>query len=1123
MTSPVEDPASEAAPAAPSRRQSAGVLAGRLAAEVLAVVLLVGAVGGLGLYLVRREAAEDLARRWLRERGVQGQLDVERLDADGFSASLRVGPERDPDLLVDRIEVDLGVEPAWSATPFKISTRAIRLVRPRLKARLDDRGLTFGRLDPTIREFLSRPDTGEPGPLVLVEDGTVRLYTPYGPLRLEGGGAADDGELVRLEVRSAPARLQGEGLASNLGQGLLRAAGRGGRLIGRATLPVSGWTGGGVQVSAGEAVVELDLPYPKGRDLRIDGPAVVDAVVFGERIEAGALNARQARMHARFDGRWAGALNRLAVDGGLSVSASAAAMVGEGVNAVGTTLQADDLKVSWTRGVSQMRFAGAATWAAARAEGLGGRFERIRATVASGAGRLDLANGGRASGPTTTRVAAQRFSREGVVLSDAQAVIRTDLSLIAGATAGLALEGSAERATTAVDGRPAVLENVELRLSGPAQVDGALIWQAGGMATAHGDFPDETAAAIARRVPLLGAEEAHGPAIAAALGDFDLVAPAIALTMNADGATVGLPRPAVVRARTGGELTVTATGGPVWVGEGGIAYGDVSFDSRSGGLPEVDLALAGWTLRNGSFSTDLNLSAKDVDAAPGRGVDVATMGRATYSGGRFSYFADGCAQVRAEAVEFGENDVTEASGRLCPNRDGPLIRAGDDGWTVRGRFVGAALKWAVAETSVDDAQGAVVLAGDETGLTGAEVRLTRAGLSDLAAETRYRPAELAGLATLRGGVWAGRFDLSGRRGAKLAQVDLTHETATGRGYAEIDGRGVTFAPDGLQPAELTPIIGELATDVEGVLDFTGRLDWTSEGLTSSGRLTTAGLDFQTPAGPARQGAADIRLTSLAPLTSAPGQTVTVASVESLAELTDLVAQVTLAENGLSLRGVGFSLAGGQVRLEDSLSIPFEGAETFVGTLLVEEVQLGELLEALNLGEAIELDAVVDGRVPFSFAPGRLRFDQGRLTARQSGRIEISRSALTGLDASAGAPAPGAAVNAVQEFAYQAMENLSFDSLEVEVNSLPEGRLGLLFRIKGRHDPEIGEEARVGWLEALRGEAFQRRIPLPKGTPVNLTLDTTLNFDELLQAWLDAGRRNDEGSSAVQAAPARGTP
>ena len=209
----------EAEPEPPVRSAAAGRLR-RAAAEAVAVALTAVIVAGFGLYAQRRAAAEGLAQQWLADQGLAGVVAVERLDADGFSGRLRVGPADDPDLEVDRIEVDLGLAPAWAEAPFKLSTRAVRLVRPRLKARLDGRGLTFGRLDPVVREFLDRPDTDDaPGPAVLVEDGRVRLDTPFGGLRLEGSAAVDDGRLLRLDGRGAPARLRGGGLRASLGGG----------------------------------------------------------------------------------------------------------------------------------------------------------------------------------------------------------------------------------------------------------------------------------------------------------------------------------------------------------------------------------------------------------------------------------------------------------------------------------------------------------------------------------------------------------------------------------------------------------------------------------------------------------------------------------------------------------------------------------------------------------------------------------------------------------------------------------------------------------------------------------------------------------------------------------------
>ena len=72
-----------------------------------------------------------------------------------------------------------------------------------------------------------------------------------------------------------------------------------------------------------------------------------------------------------------------------------------------------------------------------------------------------------------------------------------------------------------------------------------------------------------------------------------------------------------------------------------------------------------------------------------------------------------------------------------------------------------------------------------------------------------------------------------------------------------------------------------------------------------------------------------------------------------------------------------------------------------------------------------------------------------------------------------------------------------------MNSLPGGRLELILHIKGRNDPPSPKSAEVGLFSLLNGSAFNRPIPLPAGTEVNLTLDTSLNFAELLAAYQEA--------------------
>jgi hypothetical protein len=335
----------------------------------------------------------------------------------------------------------------------------------------------------------------------------------------------------------------------------------------------------------------------------------------------------------------------------------------------------------------------------------------------------------------------------------------------------------------------------------------------------------------------------------------------------------------------------------------------------------------------------------------------------------------------------------------------------------------------------------------------------------------------------------------------IAVATLTHDGGTETGQAEIAATNVAFTPDGLQLEDLTPLVGENMARASGTASFTGAFGWSPAGATSRGVFSTPGLDFRSPAGPVTGVKGEIVFTSLTPLVSAPDQKLEAATLQALLPLTDLEAVFDLGPAGLQLDSATAVAADGTVALEPML-VPFEQGATLTGAVALSRVNLNEVFEATNLGDKVKLDAVVTGRVPFSIGPQGFRLANGSFASVQPGRLSIDRDALTGIGASAaeGAQAPEAPVNAVQDFAYQALENLAFDNLDAQVESRPGGRLGVIFKIKGRHDPPVAEEARVSIMDVIRGQAFQKRIPLPKGTPINLTLDTSLNFDELLAAF-----------------------
>ena len=174
-------------------------------------MLIVGAVGVAVvaataiIYSQRGPIGTRLAIDYLQRRGVPASITIERLGPGGFVGSARLGPANDPDLTIDRIEVEFSPLPILSDAIVP-RVRSVRMVRPRLKARYADGKLTFGSLQGMVDEFLSQPATAPP-PDVLIEDGAARIATEAGELRLTGAGALIDGRVTRLEARMGAHRL----------------------------------------------------------------------------------------------------------------------------------------------------------------------------------------------------------------------------------------------------------------------------------------------------------------------------------------------------------------------------------------------------------------------------------------------------------------------------------------------------------------------------------------------------------------------------------------------------------------------------------------------------------------------------------------------------------------------------------------------------------------------------------------------------------------------------------------------------------------------------------------------------------------------------------------------------
>lgn len=1054
-------------PSRPPRRWARRLLAGLVG--LLILIVLAASV----LWLARREAARQILVGWLEDRGVAAQVQVESIELDRFVGRIVIGDPNNPDVQVERVEVDYVVGAPWSRAGLGVTPSRIRLVRPLVRASWREGRLSFGSLDPIVEEFSKRPpDPSRRGPIVLIEGGEARLETEYGPVRGLADGRLDDGRLMRLDARIPAAPLK---------SGDIEAALADTRLTVRTTnVPrdrqvmtvavTSGLDRFATANSSGEALalrLDASFPYPDRTLLAQAQPVSATLDLEAGRWHSPAGDVSGLDADVALNGTLRGWLNAFDLDVAANGAVATQSLTAGFARGRDTRLTLQDTALTLARGELGMdwriqgplRLASGTMWL--------NDAEFGDMTVVS----TDFVAGGRnaaweAAGPLS--LAADRFAFGELRLRSLRG--QAGFDLVSDGATNLSATASL---TAAAGGWP---------LFGPVGPD---------------DVPE--LAAMKR-----------------ALGDFALSAPGLRLAADADGTRVNLTRPVEVRPRNGGVLTVTRGAGPIYA-QAGTALGGGTMRltaTRGEGLPEARFDIPRWRLTGDGFTVDLEGNAA-LDFGLARGLTVTTAGTLAQSGRTLTYRPSRCLDVTVVQLELGENDAHDLSGDFCAT-SAPLVTVREGAWRAQGRFARVTTDIPTFETGVREAEGALTVDGGP-GRLDLTADVTRAGLFDLADPQRFRPLAATGQARLSDERWTGGFDLS-RLGTALGRAEFQHDGRLEAGGVTIALPALSFAEGALQPDDLTPLLAGIVDEpVTGTAVFTGRFDWTPAGVSSSGVVSTDGLDFVSPAGPVEGLVGRVELISLTPPITAPGQRLTVRSIGAITPLTDLALDFELGADSLNVGAFELDVAGGVVRVEPT-EYPLDGQGEWSGVIVLDRVQLGDVVAASDFADKVSMDAVVSGRLPFTYSPeAGVRIRQGSVAAVQAGRLSINREALTEVAAGGGGEV---GENTVQDLAYQAMENLAFDTLSADVNSLPEGRMGVLFSIKGRHDPPQRQELRLTIIELISREFLNRELPLPSGTEIDLTLDTTINANQLMSDFLavQRARRGESEPSAERTEP-----
>ncbi|MDG5747313.1 YdbH domain-containing protein [Qipengyuania sp. XHP0207] len=393
-------------------------------------------------------------------------------------------------------------------------------------------------------------------------------------------------------------------------------------------------------------------------------------------------------------------------------------------------------------------------------------------------------------------------------------------------------------------------------------------------------------------------------------------------------------------------------------------------------------------------------------------------------------------------------------------------RFGED---IAGKFADAEVLLDAVPLDIRNASGDWRYSDGRLALDGGEFRLF-----DRADPDRFEPlvARDASLTLVDNRIDAEALLRNPETDRVVTNVEIRHDLSTGAGYADLDIPGIQF-DDALQPDELSRLALGIIANADGVVTGTGRIDWAEDGeVTSSGRFSSDDLDFAAAFGPVEGASGTIEFTDLLNLTTAPSQTLRVASINPGVEVLDGEVSFSLQDGELlAVEGGSWPFMGGRLILRDvDLNLGASEERRYIFEIVGLEAQ--QFVAQMEL-ENISATGSFDGTIPIVFdAAGNGRIDTGVLISRPPGGNVSYIGELTYED-----------LSPIANFAFNALKSLDYTQMRVVMEGPLTGEIVTRVRFDG-----------VSQGEGADGNFITKRLA---ALPLQFRLNIRAQFYQLL--------------------------
>lgn len=294
---------------------------------------------------------------------------------------------------------------------------------------------------------------------------------------------------------------------------------------------------------------------------------------------------------------------------------------------------------------------------------------------------------------------------------------------------------------------------------------------------------------------------------------------------------------------------------------------------------------------------------------------------------------------------------------------------------------------------------------------------------------RFRPliSNDVQLSYAGGEITASGLMLEPKKQVPVAQVNVVHSLNRNRGNAAFEIASLSFN-DKMQPEDLTPLTLGIVANVKGEVSGSGNIAWDTaqDGVQSTGKFKTNGLDLAAAFGPVSGLSGEIEFSDLLAMETKPGQVIKLAEVNPGVAVYDGRVQFRLLpDRKLQIEDGKWPFAGGTLKLEPTtLDLSDRAERRFQFT--VSALDAAQFLSKFEF-ENLNATGIFDGKLPMIFDQDGGRIEGGYLVAQPGGGKVAYVGELTYQD-----------VGAMANFAFNALRSIKYRSLTIGLNGAIDG-------------------------------------------------------------------------------------